>query len=460
MHINGQFILDASRRALWPSNPGEQDNKTIWNEKMFQSISSSYAILLAELASQQTIKCDINEYFHLFPKWKTGLDTTLEGYWLQIAMNVYRNLVHLNAMILYQFIVTGTVVNVRWHPIHADKDCDQIYFDIGNVESELMKTFERLGMNITHAPLAIRDHFMDVGTVIPTINPHTVYTHYTHHLREYSFESVSNFKAFSQYVLQRDPINNTFHFPDSPFGHFLLMTADCTLQSFDSNKEVLVSQYSNLFPNRLHMFLHSDLIDLRYSNEYFLTPDKCTFECINDIIVSILPPELHNVHRVPLASINITQSTLHSLWKCLSDDTIFNSKLYLIIQHWALLITTGKELFSYRKGHVIPVVIDEVQNTNGTVSILFPDIVGVLGTLGLPILDVSIVGRNTLICPHTSDHSSVLHNLLNFHNEDDISSKLTEKQVNSLLEYFTNINFYNSNDDLHCLLKMPLHGCD
>ena len=342
---------------------------------------------------------------------------------------------------------------------------DQIYFEDNNIEAKLKTILEKLGMNITSAPLAIRDHFKDMGIEIPIINPHTVYAHYTSFsfrwceipcsIEKTPFQSVSNFKVFSKYVLQYDPsisTISTFHFPKPPFDHPLLVTADMMLRVIDVRAKVLVSKYSRIFKSHSHIFLHPDLIDLHYSNDYFITPDECTFGCINEMISSILPQELCNVHRLPSAHLHITQCTLLSLWRCLSDDLIFKSKLQLIIQRWALLLTTGDELFSYSKDLVVPFVIDKEDSPDG----IIPDVVDVFLTLGIPTLDIKIIGRNASPCPHTSEYSKMLHNLVHFHSKSDISSKLDETRVNSLLKYLQNINFHISDNDMQCLLQLPL----
>ena len=83
VHINGQFILDASRRARWTStNHDLQDRRTRWNRNMFKSIASSYATLLIELPSYMN---NIEEYYAFFPKWTAGSAAIIEGSWLQIA---------------------------------------------------------------------------------------------------------------------------------------------------------------------------------------------------------------------------------------------------------------------------------------------------------------------------------------------------------------------------------------
>ena len=123
VHINGQFILDASRRALWTStNPNQQDLRTTWNEKMFKSISSSYACLIASIyTASHNVKgsCDISSivnhvenYYSWFPKWKSSLITL--RCWLQLANDVYRKLAHLNARVLCKLAVTGAACMIRY----------------------------------------------------------------------------------------------------------------------------------------------------------------------------------------------------------------------------------------------------------------------------------------------------------------------------------------------------------
>ena len=471
VHINGQFILDSSRRALWtPTNPGHQDERTRWNEKMLKSISSSYANLIAKMKSFfgegnwdiHATKTRVEEYYCLFPAWRRELLIEEFGFSTSIAKDVYRNLTYLNAPVLCSLVATGTVTNTHWHPVHGNKVCDQIYF-YNDKSDALMKLFEKLGMNITCAPLYIRDHFKDVGTEIPIISPHTVFTHYRQYaiklpypIESTAFHTVSFFKVFSQYLLQCDPFSSTLHFPASPMGYPLLVTADGQLCRFDGNNKVLVSKYSHLFQHHLHMFLHPELIDLNYSTDYFLAPNECNFEFIYTLMDSILNQGLFKAHQLPLANSCITYEFLVSLWKCLSHDPVFKLKIDYITKNWAILLTTDKRLFSYSDDNVVPVVADKKLNSYGRTSILFPKAVNILTRLGIPILDTTVVEVDASPCPHTSDQSKVLKLLYHLHNAGDISSKLCKMGVDALLDYFQNINFHNNKGDLNWLLQLPL----
>ena len=469
VHINGQFILDSSRRALWtPTNPGHQDDRTRWNERMLKSISSSYANLIATMTSFfeegnrniHAIKTRVEEYYCLFPTWRREL---LIEFSTSIAKDVYRNLTFLNSPVLCSLVATGSVINTHWHPIRGDKVCDQIYFD-NDTSDALVKLFEKLGMNITCAPLYIRDHFKDVETEIPIISPHTVFAHYRQYaiklpcpIESTAFHTVSFFKVFSQYLLQCDRFSITLQFPESPMGYPFLVTADGQLCRFDGNNKVLVSKYSHLFQHHLHMFLHPELIDLNYSTDYFLAPKECNLECIYTLMDSILNQgPLFMVHQLPLANSCITYETLVSLWNCLSHDPVFKLKIDFITKNWAILLTTDKRLFSHSDDHVVPVVADKTLNSDGTTSILFPKAVKILMKLGIPILDTTVVEVDSSPCPHTSDQSKVLKLLYHLHNADDISSKLCEMGVDALLDYFQNINFHNNKGDLNWLLQLPL----
>ena len=142
-------------------------------------------------------------------------------------------------------------------------------------------------------------------------------------------QSVSS-KFFLQYLLQCDRFSSTLHFPASPMGYPLLVTADGQLCRFDGNNKVLVSKYSHLFQHHLHMFLHPELIDLNYSTDYFLAPNECNSECIYTLMVSLLNQGHFKVHQLPLANSCITYEFLVSLWKCLSHDPVFKLKIDFI----------------------------------------------------------------------------------------------------------------------------------
>ena len=469
VHVNGQFVLDASRRALWSSTtPGQHDEKTVWNENIFKAISSSYTKLIATIntddcSSDTELANSIHMYYSLFPRWR-NCPTAPEGCWLRIAKDVYKKLVEMNASVLLEPVKTGSIIRTESHPLQATERSNQIYFD--SVSGEVMEILQRLGMHITCAPLDIRDHFCDVGKELPIISPEAVFVHYTlpevmHkcfsqlpcEIVNTAFLTIKCFKIFTKYLLQFHSKGADHKFPREPFDLPLLLTADSKLRAFSLSNKTLASNYSHLFPRSSHRFLHPLLLDMCYSKEYFLTPAECIFDVINDIVKLELHLGLHNVSRVMSADSHIAPDSLRLLWQCFSSDPVFQSQLSNIMQRWALLLTTNNELFLYRKNHMLPVIA----SPENTPLSEYSDVLDVLVTLGMPVLNTSIVDVRLSLCPHISDHSHILHNLLYLHKESDISSKLNEQDLDTLLSYFQNINFHAKRQkDLECILQLPL----
>ena len=88
VHINGQFALGNDRRSLWVSTLQDKpDDKTRWNNSLFEAISSSYAHFLKQARRYYftTDGYSINElreavcfYYSLFPFWNPSLKLHLK----------------------------------------------------------------------------------------------------------------------------------------------------------------------------------------------------------------------------------------------------------------------------------------------------------------------------------------------------------------------------------------------
>ena len=80
VHVNGNFILDASRRDLWhPTIRDKPDDWTRWNQELMEAIASSYADFLVKCQSSYVLPSiyqsrskmwdDIQHYYKVFPRW-------------------------------------------------------------------------------------------------------------------------------------------------------------------------------------------------------------------------------------------------------------------------------------------------------------------------------------------------------------------------------------------------------
>ena len=495
VHVNAHFILNASRRNLWQSTvPGEVDDKSRWNENLLKAISSSYADFLVHARSYyiksepyndlSTLQNDLRCYYSVFPNWsKREFHSRCvpEGPWLKLAEDIYRKLASHNANVLATIESTQSIHSttasfqvpsgpnvqhtMKWHPMkNLESPSSQVYFwapRADHNDAPVKPILERIGMKITCAPLRIKNHFHTVECDIPETSPSSVYDYYTQFSGQVSpsgrfpcaveattFHSVTEFKLFTMYLLQpseSEPGNREFS--KTPFDNLLLLTADAQLRNFDESNKVISSQYSQLFPESFEMFLHPELLDQKYTTNYFLSPaaeddpQSCTIpEILQGILSKALPHALQTTH-VHNACEYITKSELNKLWACLSSDKTFFSYLRNILWAWALLPSTTNQLFSSRN-MLLPVIPPtSFLIPHGKAE--FSEIYKLLQHLGMPFLATDVVDADVVqsYCPQLSDYERILTNLYHLHRETDISSMITKDNVATLITYLRNTNF-------------------
>ena len=248
VHVNGHFILNSSRRALWkPTVESQKDERSQWNENLLTAIASSYAKLLINArrnyvhkdayGGQKQLERDISRYYDTFPYWSHSISKPTRPVavedWLRVAEEVYRKLGQQNAPILATISTKHsprecgevlesasegeqqsgsstqrTEYSVQWHRLFStDAPSSQIYFWCINPETKrlledakVMKPIlERIGMKIACAPLRIRNHLNKMlggkeeekapeGSPavekIPITSPSTVFEYYTKFYRQ------------------------------------------------------------------------------------------------------------------------------------------------------------------------------------------------------------------------------------------------------------------------------------
>ena len=150
--------------------------------------------------------------------------------------------------------------------------------------------------NILHC--IFNSHLSNTTRKIPSVSPRTVFEYYSQ-ISCYSarngmtatsisntvFKDLKTFSIFLKFLLtipfcvSKDRVNNNarvqqyqeavskvshdVHFPSLPYSHFLLLSADCILRTFDENAKVFTSEYSNMFCADQDKFLHPSLGNLR-----------------------------------------------------------------------------------------------------------------------------------------------------------------------------------------------------
>ena len=487
VHINGHFVLDSNRRELWHStDPNREDDKSAWNRKIFQAIASSYTSFLEQVQRYYVTKEQyksyhdafdaLAKYYAIFPKSFTN---KLDGQYLSLAETVYLKLVAHNSSVLAVVYQDDTKKpKIKWSPIKSENPSSQVHFwsvtsyAEGTPEYEkkhIKPLLEAMGMQLTAAPSRIQNHLnkaiTDKEAKIQETKPATVYTYY----QQFSEQAITTesatfpcpidstifkraevFKRFTEYLL-----GGGGEFPDSkPFGHPLLLTADSILRRFDESHKVLVSDYSSLFQEKLYLFLHPKLLKVSYSRGYF-AQDSDYEALVVDILTAELPVQL-STSRVLGYDEHITQERLKSLWECFSKDHAFSSELDVILKQWALIPTSGGNLYS-KSSKLLPVYPpNRAQGTDVDIPSSTETVYQVLSTLNMPFIDTSLIVGCSLSCPLISDSVEILKDLYFLSLDVEFSDLLTKEMVKVLLSHVKSIDFRNDADSLQYIKSLPL----
>ena len=201
-----------------------------------------------------------------------------EGQWKVLAKAVFKKLENDNSPVLASIdkvLNHPGEVTVRWcSPCDRATPYYQAYFipdpcKRGDITpASLKELLVKIGVTITCAPHHIRAHFENAP---PEATPENVFNFYNTfyerivqgpvcHVSQTRFVSVNAFVAFTRYVSAPEHSYGTPQYPDSPFGHQLLLTADNHLRSFDEDNRILSSEYHFLFPTSSSKFLHPDIL--------------------------------------------------------------------------------------------------------------------------------------------------------------------------------------------------------
>ena len=480
VHINGHFILNSTRRQLWQAtNPDEEDGRTVWNNNLLSAIASSYADFLdnsrpyfvSETYSKANIlRDDVENYYTIFPK---ACADQLDQKWLAVAQDCYRKVYKSNPDILAvvgQASLNPTItrnLSVKWYPIISVARSSQVYFwsETCQERKPVQPVLEAIGMKITSAPYKIRGYINDAVSEgesnCPEISPTTVYTYYMEFYNQVTsnqfpcdiaatvFLTVSNFKVFTRYILKKSISSNLEEFPGSPFGYPLLLTADGKLRKFDQNNMVICSDFVEQFNKSLDVFLHPDLLDIKYSKLYFVAKGT-GYSLIHRILSENLPQCLCDAKKCNDARSLIPFQKLQNLWLCLNSDPVFSSNLASILSRWALILTTDNQLFSNtcQLHPILPLSQNDENNSN---------VFQVFMQIGMPIVDKSVVISTTgTNCPSISEHTKVLNSLFHLNKSIDLSTNLSSGDVQVLIRYLKSINYRTESVSCHQVKNLPL----
>ena len=314
---------------------------------------------------------------------------------------------------------------------------------------------------------------------IPCISSTSAFKYYTKHsqfsstqgmlpcpIQKTVFKNLENFLVFTKYLLkcplatdpkvsdkvgfyedgsvlhvESDASITTRKFPDSPFTHFLLLSADGMLRKFDNNHKILNSEYSTLFPNHLDVFLHPALINIRFDSSYFMSSDgedmddedkKNNLRLIFDVFKGTFPQEMDGACIVMDAPTVINKTKLAIYWDCFRQFEVFSSYLPEILKHWAFLYTTDNRLYSTSNAVLPSYIPSEPDDLERRVRCIM------MG-LQMPFLDSTVVTAD-VDCPKLSEHGKMLKSF--YHTNVNIPGSLTAvikqtKHMDTLIDYFS-----------------------
>ena len=475
VHVNGNFILDSSRRALWnPTSSSLRDERDEWNKKLLKAVSSSYARFLVCCRSyftrylyntEEEVIHGVEGYYGVFPSLlaeshATGEESATsssagpESKWQNLARDVYMKLSEQNAEVLACIKVNcafTVTYKVHWQKL-KNPGVGQVHFSssedgLKHIESML----NIMGMNITCAPYRILLHFKEVDCSLPETKPEMVFEYYKTYfanlrvsfsdgfpclIQNTAFKDSCNFREFSSYLLKKSNSNNDeMEFPSSPFNCPLLLTADNMLRIFDEESKVIVSEYSSVFQNSLQRFLCQDLLDLSYNRSYFLDTEDSK-EVLHKILNDELPLEICDQEFLASASQYFVGDLLKKLWICLRNDSLFCHHLPSILERWALLLTETDDLYSL-KSSLLPVISSQDEKYSAVTEIL--------RGLGMPFLNQAVVKVDqeciTRKCPCIKNCQMTLLNLVKLHRKRGVSFSLGDPRLATLIAYLGRIPF-------------------
>lgn len=479
VHINGNFILDSTRLNMWYKN--DMDDKTRWNANLITAIGSSYAKFLEHIKdyffpmdaykSWHPLLEARHGYYSIFPQ----LDSICpEKRWQSLSNDVYDKLVASNSKVIV--VVDGSssteqskLLKICWHS-PTDRFSSQVYFwriRDGRADSDkaIRPIFENLGMRITSAPLRLMDHINDALRraklqELAPISPLAVYRYYTEYhdqlklsrsglpcsITDTAFHSIANFKEFTQYTLSASC------FPDPPYGFPLLLTEDGQLRNFDAENKVISSKFCSVFPQSPHRFLHHEMLDVWYTDEYFAKSlDKSDgYKVVQEVLSALLPSALFSSLKVNNENETIiSNDKLKRLWECFTMDLTFSKYLSDITRDCALVPSMDGCLFSSRS-RLQPIIPDSDK--------LYTMITEVLKSIDMPFANTALMGTEAE-CPKLNDCQRVLENLYHLFLEDKsrLTAQMNWSRAHTIIEHVKQIDFRFDYQSQKFAMSIPLY---
>ena len=166
-----------------------------------------------------------------------------------------------------------------------------------------------------------------------------------------------------------------------------MLTADKILRRFDDKNRVLLSKFVALFPKSPSLFVHPEILDVKFNNAYFAT-ENSSYNLIHRILMENLPLCLCEAHKCSNARSVLPVQKLQLLWQCFLLDPVFACNLKTILNRWALILTNDNQLFS--SSCDLHPILPPSDNERSYGSVF-----QVIKKIGMPVVDTPVVINTT-----------------------------------------------------------------
>lgn len=506
VHVNGQFVLDNSRRNLW-KDEGGQGQRTQWNNFIKNHVlAPAYAelIVTARMYIPGISQGDPWYFNHITDatsglKWYHGIFPDQENIhteWKGIATTVYRLLASSNQPALpiikeeptvthvpspRSFSKYGTKLQVPclWVPPCSDKDDQQAFFSVLS-NPDLERLLLKVGVPIVNAPLNLYCNFKEAVAMVKTVSPDIVmaFLAKTKHsmdmlpcsIENTTFKHASDLKLLVEYCMEDENFLQRLH------GLPLLLTDDEVLREFDSNNPVFLTPYSSLVSSQKDLFVHKEFIPLFskfprsdiWKSRVFKRFDT---KSIAPHLIQILPSRWFagdtHVPWEPSEKSTPSVEWLTTLWELIQttyqerqssfEDKEDASETLRPLEDWPIIPTSSGTLAPVSLGKTVLDLSTRIYDEDRMVRILCK--------LGSAQLDFTVLPRinkdeaSLIVSPHLAkpysrqDVISVLHYLSK---GDDFKCELGQGEIVTLLRFLQeDVTTVYSNQSL--LKKLPLY---
>ena len=507
VHVNGQFVLDNSRRNLWKDDSA-QGQRTLWNNFIKNHVlAPAYAELIVS-ARKHIPGISQGDQWHLNNitdatnglKWYHSIfpdPDSIHSEWKAIATAAYRLLANSNQPVLpivreeqplanvvlspRRLSNYGTKSNLPclWVPPCSDKDDQQAFFSILS-NPDLDRLLLKVGLPIVHSPPKLYSNFRDAGAMVKAVSPDIVLAflakarHFMEALpcsiENSTFNQASDLKRLMQFCMEED------NFLQRLDGLPLLLTDDGVLREFDSNNPVFLTPYSSLVPSQPDLFIHKEFIPLFSKFSRSDIWKSGVFKCfdtksIEPFLIQLLPSRWfageRHVSWEPSESTIPSVEWLTTLWQLIVttyherqssfEDTEDASETLRPLEDWPIIPTSKCTLAPVSLGKTVLDLSPRIYDEDRLVRILCK-----LGSSQLDFSVLPVINKeeaSQIVSPHLAkpysrqDVISVLHYLSK---GDDFQCELGQGEIVTLLRFLQeDVTTVYSNQSL--LKKLPLY---